>query len=241
MKSTSWSKGLVLTGDGTGVVAHAGSVAVRMLADRSGLTDALSAATARAGFTPGHDRGRVLVDVATMLVAGGEAIADIETLRHQRQVLGPVASAPTVWRALNELSPAVLTRVEKARAATRARVWGLLPDGLPASRAAGTALADGLVVLDVDATIVIAHSEKERASRTFKKSFGYHPIGAWCDAITPASCWRRPCVRETPGRTPPQITCTCWAGPSARCPPVTGVPCSSAPTAPARLMGCWTG
>ncbi len=181
MKSTSWSKGLSVTGDGTGVVAHAGGVAVRMLADRTGLTGALSVATARRGFIAGHDRGRVLVDVATMLAAGGEAIADIETLRHQDQVLGAVASAPTVWRALDEVTPAALRRIGTARARTRARVWGLIPGGLPASRAAGTALAQDLVVLDVDATIVIAHSEKEHAARTFKKSFGYHPIGVWCD------------------------------------------------------------
>jgi hypothetical protein len=163
------------------VVAHAGSAAVRLLADRTGLTVALSGAVARRGFVPGHDRGRVLVDVATMITAGGEAIADIDTLRHQQEVVGPVASAPTVWRALDELTPASLKRIETARAATRARVWGLIPGGLPASRVAGSTLGADLVVLDVDATIVIAHSEKEQATRTFKKTFGYHPIGVWCD------------------------------------------------------------
>jgi len=60
-------------------------------------------------------------------------------------------------------------------------VWGLSPGGLPASMVAGTALPADLVVLDVDATIVVAHSEKEQATRTFKKTFGYHPIGVWCD------------------------------------------------------------
>ena len=170
-----------MSGDGTGVVAHAGSAAVRLLADRTGLTDALSTAVARRGFIPVHDRGRVLVDVATMITAGGEAIGDIDTLRHQRDVLGPVASAPTAWRALDELTPASLKRIEAARAVARARVWGLIPGGLPASMVAGTTLPADLVVLDVDATIVIAHSEKEQATRTFKKTFGYHPIGVWCD------------------------------------------------------------
>lgn len=165
----------------SGVVAHAGSVAVRLLADRTGLTGALSSAVAREGFTPGHDRGRVLVDVATMIAAGGEAIADIDTPRHQGDVLGQVASAPTVWRALDELTPASIKRIDAARARTRARVWGLIPGGLPASKAAGTTLPADVVVLDVDATIVIAHLEKERADRTFKKTFGVHPIGVWCD------------------------------------------------------------
>ncbi|MEI2775605.1 MAG: transposase [Tetrasphaera sp.] len=135
----------------------------------------------RRDFTPGHDRGRVLVDVATMLVAGGEAIADIDTLRHQDQVLGPVASPATVWRALDQLADPPAKRVAAARAKTRARVWELMPDGLPAARVADTLLPTDLVVLDVDATIVLAHSEKEHAARTFKKTFGYHPLGVWCD------------------------------------------------------------
>jgi hypothetical protein len=157
-------------------------VAVRLLADRVGLTGDLSSALVRRRFTPRHDRGRVLVDVATMLAGGGEAIADIDTLRHQDQLLGPVASPPTVWRTLDELTPARLRRIERARAKTRTRVWSLLPGGRPpASQVAGTALAEDVVVLDVDATIVVAHSEKEHARPTFKGTFGFHPIGVWCD------------------------------------------------------------
>src|SRR5690606_17619040 len=53
-------------------------------------------------------------------------------------------------------------------------------EGIEASKVAGTDLGD-VVVLDVDATIVIAHSEKEQASATFKKTFGFHPLGVWCD------------------------------------------------------------
>ena len=157
---------------------------MRLLADRVGLTGGLSRALHRRGFTPGHDRGQVLTDVAVMLAAGGEAIADIDMLRHQSGVLGPVASAPTVWRALDELTPAALRRVEQARARTRAHVWSLLPEGLPASRAAGTILDPDVVVLDVDATLVTAHSEKQSAAATFKGGFGFHPIGVWCDNTT---------------------------------------------------------
>ena len=104
MKDTAWSSGLSVTGDGTGVVAHAGSIGLRMLAERTGLTGALSAAMARRSFVPSvHDRGQVFTDVAVMLADGGEAISDINVLRHQTQILGPVASAPTVWRALDEV------------------------------------------------------------------------------------------------------------------------------------------
>ena len=61
-------------------------------------------------------------------------------------------------------------------------MWGLLPR-LPASPVAGADLGE-VVVLDVDATLVTAHSEKERARATFKGGFGFHPIGVWCDNTT---------------------------------------------------------
>ena len=174
-----WASGLSVTADGTGVVAHAGSVAVRLLADRVGLTGGLSTALTRRAFRPVHDRGRVLVDLAVLLAGGGEAIADIDVLRHQSQVLGPVASAPTVWRALDELTAASMKRVEKARAKVRRHVWAQLPV-LPPSKVADTDLGE-VIVLDVDATLVTVHSEKESAAATFKGGFGYHPIGVWCD------------------------------------------------------------
>ena len=166
MKRTSWSAGLSVTADGVGVVAHAGSVATRLLADRTGLTGELSKAMVRRNFTPVHDRGRVLVDVAVMLAAGGEAIADIDVLRHQGGVLGPVASPPTVWRALDEVTAGRLKKVAAARARVRRHVWAQLPGGVPASKVAGTDL-DEVIVLDVDATFLVAHSENEHAAATF--------------------------------------------------------------------------
>ncbi|MTB71960.1 IS1380 family transposase [Arsenicicoccus cauae] len=180
MKRTSWSAGLVVTGDGVGVVGHAGAAAARMVADRVGLTSGLSGAMARRDFLPVHDRGRVLVDVATMLVDGGEAISDIAVLRDQEGVLGPVVSAPTVWRTLDEVTPGRMKKIAVSRARTRRHVWASIPGGVPESTAAGRGLGQ-VVVLDVDATIVIAHCEKENAAATFKRTFGYHPIGVWCD------------------------------------------------------------
>ena len=220
MKRTSWSAGLSVTADGVGVVAHAGSVATRLLADRTGLTSELSKAMIRRNFVPGHDRGRVLADVAVMLADGGEAIADIDVLRHQSGVLGAVASPPTVWRALDEVTPGRLKKIATARARVRRHVWAQLPGGVPPSKVAGTDL-DDLIVLDTDATIVISHSEKENAAPTFKRTFGYHPLGVWCDNTSEflaahAACRERrvehrcrphrgPHRRDRPGpRSPPQ-------------------------------------
>lgn len=180
MKRTSWSSGLSVSADGVGVVAHAGSVATRLLADRTGLTAELSAAMSRRGFVPVHDRGRVLTDVAVILADGGEAIADIDVLRHQAGVLGPVASPPTVWRTLDEVTPGRVKKIATARARVRRHVWSQLPAGVPASKVAGTDLGQ-VIVLDIDATIVVSHSEKENAAPTYKRTFGFHPLGVWCD------------------------------------------------------------
>jgi hypothetical protein len=175
-----WSHGLSVSADGAGVVPLAGAAAVRLLADQVGLTTCLSVALARRRFVPLHDRGQVLVEVATVLAAGGEAIADIAALRHQEELWGPVASPVTVWRTLDEITPAGLTRIAQARAKVRRHVWSLLPAGLPPAPVAGTDLGD-VVVLDVDATLVTAHSEKQQAAPNFKGGFGFHPVGVWCD------------------------------------------------------------
>lgn len=155
VKRNAWSAGLSVSGGGVGVVAHAGSVATRLLAGQTGLKSQLSAAMSRRGFTPVHDRGRGLVDVAVMLADGGEAISDIEVLRHQSGVLGPVASPPAVWRVLDEVTAGRLRKIAAARALTRRHVWAHLPGGVPARRVAGTDLGS-TVVLDVAATVVSA-------------------------------------------------------------------------------------
>jgi len=144
-----------------------------------------------------------MVDVAVLIAGGGEAIADIDVLRHQGEVLGSVASAQTVWRTSSEMTPAAMKRIEKARARVRAHVWSQLPGGLPASKVADTDLGD-TVVLDVDATLVASHSEKEGAAVTFKEGFGYHPLGVWCENTQESmALMLRP---GTPARTPQPIT-----------------------------------
>ncbi|EYT62825.1 transposase [Dietzia sp. UCD-THP] len=162
------------------MISHAGAIAPRLLADRVGLTVELSKAMTRRRFIPIHDRGRVLIDLAVMLADGGESISDIGVLRHQSEALGPVASAPTVWRTLDEITAGKRKKIQVARARTRRHVWSRLPGGVPASKCAGRDL-ESTVVLDVDATIVVTHSEKENAAPTYKRTFGYHPIGVWCD------------------------------------------------------------
>ena len=179
----SWPKGLAVEVGGHGVVSHAGSAATRLLADRAGLTGGLSGAMARRGFAPLHDRGRVLADLAVAIADGATTIGEIDTLRHQGELFGLVASDTTVWRTLAGCGPAELARIAKARARTRRHVWGLITarhGGIPPARVAGRDLGE-VIVVRLDATIVVAHSDKQQARGTFKGTYGFHPLTAWCD------------------------------------------------------------
>ncbi|MGW1801228.1 hypothetical protein ACWCQN_36170 [Streptomyces sp. NPDC001984] len=72
---------------------------------------------------------------------GATCIRDIRLLEHQRPVFGPVASFPTVWRTL-QVDEGALRRIERARAAVRRHVYGLLrdrPEGFPEVEVEGSA------------------------------------------------------------------------------------------------------
>jgi len=180
---TEWSQGLSFSAAGRGVVSHAGAALPRLVGDRTGLTSQLSKALARTGFIPVHDRGRVLSDIAVMLADGGRTIGDIAVLRDQRELFGPVASMPTAWRTLNEIDAKALKRIGRGRAKARRRVWKLIEARHGRIPAAVTCYGDlgDTVVIRLDASIVIAHSEKISAAPTFKKTYGFHPLTAWCD------------------------------------------------------------
>jgi hypothetical protein len=165
------------------VVNHAGSRLLADLAEATGLTQAFGDALRR--LRPrgtGHDPGRIAADLAVMLADGGEAIADLALLRDQPDVFGPVASTPTAWRLLAGIDPAVLGALRAARAAAREIAWlqaGETRDGIPAAHAGGRELPG--LVLDIDATLVTCHSEKEQAAPTYKHGYGYHPLLCFLD------------------------------------------------------------
>jgi len=159
-----------MTGDGCGVVNHAGTRLLVDLADTVGLTSALSTAMAATKQRRrGHDRGEVLVDVAVMLADGGETISDVAVLRDQPDLFGEVASHPTVWRTLAAVDDDALGRIKRARAQARRRAWAAGAD-------------PGFYVIDVDGSLVGAHSDKQGAAPTYKRTFGFHPLMAYLDA-----------------------------------------------------------
>jgi hypothetical protein len=150
--------------DGDSLTSRAGTALLVGVADRVGLTagllEALSDLRERRGR---HEPGRILRDLGVMLADGGDALCDLGVLRDQEVLFGPVASDSTAWRLMAALDEDHLGRVREARAGARCRVWELTG---PPTR----------LILDIDATLVTAHSEKERAAGTYKHGFGFHPL-----------------------------------------------------------------
>jgi hypothetical protein len=173
-----WSTDLTVEVGGHGVVSHAGSAVLRLIADGTGLTGALSKALRRRGFAPVHDRGRVLIDTAVCIADGGRVLSDLAALRDQSELFGSVASDPTLWRALEEIGEQQRARIATARATVRRQVWALIEarhGQIPPSRVADVHLGK-TIVIRMDATIQIAHSDKEGAAGTFLGSSPAHRV-----------------------------------------------------------------
>src|SRR5258708_2134100 len=169
---------IMVSADGTGIVSQAGGLLLAQTLRLTGL-DRGSAAVGGGGRAPRavHDPGKIIADVAVTLAMGGDGLADIAMLRAQPQLFGPVASDPVVSRLITALAadlPRALRSIRTARAAARDQAWALAGDAAPGADG-------GPVTVDIDATIVTACSEKEQAAPTWKKTFGFHPLGVFAD------------------------------------------------------------
>jgi Transposase DDE domain group 1 len=169
MNVTRAARRVKVTGDGKGVAGHAGALLIAELADRVGLTGGLSAAMAHTRQRrSAHDPGVVLAHLAMSLADGGDCLADIAVLRNQPELFGTVASDPTVFRVLDSIHSDGLRNIAAARATARCRAWaaGATPES---------------IVIDLDGTLIDAHSEKQDATPTYKHGFGFYPIVAYLD------------------------------------------------------------
>lgn len=160
-----------VTSDGAGLVSHAGSALLARVADKLGLTKALSLRLAAIKQRRrGHDPGRVIRDLALMLADGGECVSDLGAVRDQEALFGPVASDSTAFRIVDRIAsdPELVDALRSAHARARERFWTL--HGAPER-----------LTIDVDATLITAHSEKEGAAGNYKGSYGFHPLHAYAD------------------------------------------------------------
>ena len=165
--------------NGVGVVSQAGGVALVETIRVAGLDRARSAALARSRKPMAiHDPAKVISDLAIALALGGDCLADVALLRAEPGVFGAVASDPTASRTIDALAAdpkRALAAIDTARAAARARVWRLAGEHAPDHGID----ADRPLLIDTDATLVTAHSDKDQAAPTFKRGFGFHPLWAF--------------------------------------------------------------
>jgi hypothetical protein len=150
--------------DGEGLVSHAGAYLLVELADRLGLTAALSTAMASSRERrSAHDPGVVLRDLAVSVADGGDHVSDLGVLRGQEALFGTVASESTAHRVIKSIDAGALEAIRAARSKALDRAWdaGARPE---------------TITLDIDASLLTAHSEKERAAGTYKGGFGFHPL-----------------------------------------------------------------
>jgi hypothetical protein len=135
------------------------------------------------GSSPLLDRGMVLASLAVAIAIGATSMSDIALLAHLSPVLGAAPSGPTVRRTLDLAgTPRMLDRIARARAKAREHAWNLIektPAGFPWLAVAGKTLT-GWLVIDMDATLVTASSDKEGAAPTWKMGYGFHPPTARC-------------------------------------------------------------
>lgn len=157
-----------VTGDGDGLVSHAGVAWLAETADLSGLTDGLSVAMAGVPQRR-HDAGRTLAQMVLALADGATCLSDLAAVRAQPTMFGTVASAATVWRTFDHVGSVELRAIAAARAGARARAW-----------AAGAGPAGDEVIIDVDSTIIRTKADKQDAAPTYKRTFGHHPLLAMC-------------------------------------------------------------
>ncbi len=172
MQPTTRLETVEVTADGEGLVSHAGVALLAELADRLGLTAALSQAMAPTRERrSAHDPGRVLRDLALTLADGGDCVTDLGVLRGQQALFGKVASDTTAMRVVKSIDCETLAAIRAARAQARAAAW-----------AAGA--RPKRITIDIDATLVGAHSEKDGAAGNYKGGFGFHPLLSYLDETT---------------------------------------------------------
>jgi Transposase DDE domain group 1 len=178
VKTTAPRPKIVMSAESSGLVSHAGGLLLLQTLRVTGLEQCLSRQLQRWRSARAiHDPGKIIADLALTLALGGDCLADIALLRSQPELFGSVASDPTVSRLITKLAATpvkALKALRAARAQAREQAWALAGRSAPG--------ADGeLIPLDLDATIVIAHSDKENAAPTWKKTFGFHPLAAFAD------------------------------------------------------------
>ena len=150
-----------------------------------------------------HDPGVVLRDLAVAIADGGDSVMTWECCAARRRCSGRSPPETTAHRVIKAIDAERLEAVRAARAKALRAAWdaGARPEEL---------------ILDIDATLLGAHSEKEGAAGTYKGGFGFFPLLCYLDETgEPLAGSFAP---ATPAPTPPPITSRSCSWPSSSCP-----------------------
>lgn len=174
MKTNATAPRLMLDSNSESLISSAGGALLVETARATGLDRALASVLApwRASRAV-HHSGKIIADLAVTVALGGDCVADAALVRAQPELFGSVASDPTISRLIGALAAdadVAVAALRAARAQARETAW-----------AARRPVISEQVVIDLDATLVTAHSEKEGATPTFKRGFGFHPLLAFAD------------------------------------------------------------
>ena len=160
---------LEIAADQEGLTSRSGTALLPELAARLGLERELSQRL-RHLFSrrPLRDPGRVIVDLATMLIDGGDCVSDLGALAEQPNLFGRVASQSTASRLLHALGEPERAAIRSARRLARERAWsvGARPQ---------------TITLDFDAQLLECHTEKEGGGPHRKGGYGFHPLHCFLD------------------------------------------------------------
>ena len=162
----------VVTALGERLVSDAGVGMLSEAADLSGLTDGLSELFRGQGHEwRCHAPGVTLVRAAAAIADGMGNISSVSLFCSSRETIfaGPAARS-TTRRAVFALGGELMTPgLDRVLADSRTRAW----------QAAG--YEPEVLAMDIDATLLDCHSDKEQAAANYKSGFGYHPLGMWLD------------------------------------------------------------
>lgn len=127
-----------------------------------------------------HRPGRVLGSLAAMLAAGGEHASDLDILRSSPGLFGQLPSNATVSRFFERTvaNPELFSYgFETLTRELRTRAWDTAGSRNPGLSATA---ADPLII-DINATLVTPHSDKENVAGTYKGGYGFAPFIASVD------------------------------------------------------------
>lgn len=128
----------------------------------------------------GHRPGKILGSLAMMLAGGGEQVTDVDQLRAAPALFGSVASDATISRFMARIKgqpEAFAHGFATMQRTLRSKVWEAAGKRSPARRAT----AEDPLIIDIDASLVHVHSEKENAAATYKGGYGFSPLIAMAD------------------------------------------------------------